>query len=268
MSGYYWVKLYTEIINDPKMATLPDRLWRRIVELFAIAGDFRQDGRIPETRQLAWILRMNPDDLELDLQQIASIGIIDKTIDGWMVTHFKERQAPASGAQRMERLRENKQKQQYYGNGDETVTKRHVEVDTESDKSRVEQIKPAVSSAEISQAKSQYMEQATQADAHRMLLTVSKYAALPSDQLRNVETVQAMIIAHGEEKTKEALTRAREKWIHTQGKNGKNYSPLNISGWVGWALDNVTNKETAGSASFSPAYDAMMAELRGARNEQ
>jgi len=24
----YWIKLYHEIIDDPKMATMPDRLWR------------------------------------------------------------------------------------------------------------------------------------------------------------------------------------------------------------------------------------------------
>lgn len=28
----YWLKLYIEILDDPKMATLPDRVWREKVE--------------------------------------------------------------------------------------------------------------------------------------------------------------------------------------------------------------------------------------------
>jgi len=30
MGSPYWIKLYHEILNDPKMGRLPDRLWRRI----------------------------------------------------------------------------------------------------------------------------------------------------------------------------------------------------------------------------------------------
>lgn len=28
----YWIKLYHEILDDPLMATMPDRLWRRTIE--------------------------------------------------------------------------------------------------------------------------------------------------------------------------------------------------------------------------------------------
>ena len=34
MSSFYWIKLYHEVLDDPKMALLPDRLWRRTIELF------------------------------------------------------------------------------------------------------------------------------------------------------------------------------------------------------------------------------------------
>ena len=56
----YWIKLYHEILDDPKMATLPDRLWRKVIEIFLIAGKLSPDksGQLPETNQIAWLLRM------------------------------------------------------------------------------------------------------------------------------------------------------------------------------------------------------------------
>lgn len=99
--------------------------------------------------------------------------------------------------------------------------------------------KPAPSSIETAKAKSAYMTAATQRDAERMLLAVSRYAALPADQLGNLETVQALITRHGEDVTRAAMISARDRWVTTQGKNGRFYSPLNITGWVGWAMDDL-----------------------------
>ena len=68
----YWIKLYHEILDDPKMATMPDRLWRRTVEVFLLAGKLSKDksGVIPDTRQLAWLLRMDTNELQGDLEQL------------------------------------------------------------------------------------------------------------------------------------------------------------------------------------------------------
>lgn len=118
----YWIKYYIEILDDPKMATLPDRLWRRTSELFLLAGKFGKQGYLPETRQLAWVLRMNADDLDLDLRQIAATGIIQKTPDGWFVVNFAKRQAPVPPAVRMKKSRERKRKEQYYADDNGDVT--------------------------------------------------------------------------------------------------------------------------------------------------
>lgn len=39
MAAKYWIKLYHEILHDPKMGRLPDNLWRRCIELFLLAGE-------------------------------------------------------------------------------------------------------------------------------------------------------------------------------------------------------------------------------------
>ena len=124
--------MYMEILDDPKMATLPDRLWRRAIELFLVAGRTNDGGNIPDTAQIAWMLRMSTDDLTMDLRQIESVGIISRTPTGWMVNNFAKRQAAVGVAERVKSFREREQHAQYTGN--ENVTKRYTDTDTESDR--------------------------------------------------------------------------------------------------------------------------------------
>lgn len=112
----YWLKLYIEILDDPKMATLPDRVWRRIIELFLVAKRLGKDGRLPDTRQIAWMLRMSPDELEGDMAQIAQTGIAIREVNGWLIPKFAQRQAAVSDAERKAQERIRKRSQQYYEN--------------------------------------------------------------------------------------------------------------------------------------------------------
>ncbi len=129
----YWIKLYNEILDDPKMAVLPDRLWRRIIELFLLAGKLHKDGELPETNQIAWALRMSTDDLAMDLQQIANTRIIKRTINGWIIPQFAKRQAAASDAERKQQERKRKQADQYYQNENVTNQSRNVTQITDTD---------------------------------------------------------------------------------------------------------------------------------------
>jgi len=119
MAGNYWIKLFIEILDDSKMATLPDRLWRRVVELFLLAGRYYRDGQLPDTNELAWSLRMTMDDLDMDLKQIAQTGIINKTDTGWLVVNFAKRQEKMTPAEKMRLSRKQTQRDQYYGEDDD-----------------------------------------------------------------------------------------------------------------------------------------------------
>jgi DnaD/phage-associated family protein len=112
----YWMKLYIEILDDPKMAVLPDRLWRRTIELFLVAKKLHSDGRLPETRQIAWLLRMNTDDLDADMSQIVTTGIIVRDGSGWFIPKFAARQSAVGDAERQQQKRKRMQADQYHGN--------------------------------------------------------------------------------------------------------------------------------------------------------
>ena len=122
MSGNYWIKLYIEILDDSKMATLPPQLWKRTIELFLLAGRYHKDGHLPDTNELAWALRCPMEDLDLDLRQLALTEIIKKTDTGWLVVKFAERQAKMTPAEKMQQYRNRQRKEQYYGDDNLNVT--------------------------------------------------------------------------------------------------------------------------------------------------
>jgi hypothetical protein len=107
MTATYWIKLYTEILYDPKMCRLDDHLYRRTIELFLMAGEEKKDGALPSIDNMAWTLRTSAEQLETELIELQRIGILIFD-NGWIVRKFSERQAPAdkTAAERMRRWRE------------------------------------------------------------------------------------------------------------------------------------------------------------------
>ena len=122
----YWMKLWFDILRDPKMGMLPDRLWRRVIELFLLAGQEGEDGILPDVSEIAWQLNKSKNTIVADLKSIKKTGIVDQNDDGvWFVTNFKKRNEPINAAKRTKdyRLRgrnENSDDERY-----ESVTKRH-----------------------------------------------------------------------------------------------------------------------------------------------
>jgi len=140
MKSYYWIKLYHEILDDAKMGRLPDRLWRRAIELFLMAGEEHNEGHLPALADMAWRLRLDDNALLEDLQALAQIDIVTQLEDGsWFVTHFADRQGAVSNAERQQRYRDRQRKGQYYGNegadddGNEPVTICNTDVDVDRD---------------------------------------------------------------------------------------------------------------------------------------
>lgn len=143
VKSHYWIKLYHEILDDAKMGRLPDRLWRRSIELFLMAGEEHDGGALPPFPDIAWRLRMDDEELLKDLEALADLGILTQLEDEtWFVTNFATRQSPMDNAERQKRYRDRQRSDQYHGNGtdtlqsrnrNETVTKCNVDVDVDRD---------------------------------------------------------------------------------------------------------------------------------------
>lgn len=219
MTAYYWIKLYHEVLEDPKMALLPDRLWRRVIELFLLAGKHGKDGTLPDTRQIAWELRQNTDDIELDLRQIESTGIIQRTSSGWMVVKFSARQAPSTATERSQEYRKRQE------NANATQTQRNVaQINrlTEERNATETETERNVASPFSSLSIPQIISEAT------------GLSAFPPKQNERIEQIHCLLDAHGKDKVVSAFKEQFQKWTHTKGKDGRYYNGLNF-GWIDWA---------------------------------
>jgi len=122
MGAKFWIKLYHEILDDPKMGRMPDRLWRRTIELFLLAGELDQEGLLPSVHDMSWRLRVNDDALQDDLSLLISYGIVTVEGDAFTVTKFAERQTAMTPSERAARYRETKKNELYYGDRHELRT--------------------------------------------------------------------------------------------------------------------------------------------------
>lgn len=109
MASNFWIKLYHEILHDPKMGMLPDNVWRRCLEIFLLAGELDNDGQLPDTPELAWMLRQaNIERFEAELEHLQRVNILTRLTDGWLVTNFTKRQGVIDTAERSRAYRERK----------------------------------------------------------------------------------------------------------------------------------------------------------------
>ena len=133
--SYYWIKMYHEVLHDPKMGRLSDHLWRRFFEFCLIAGETDDGGNLPLIGDMAWTLRTTPGDLEADLHLLAENGLVHLIGENWVVTKFADRQAPLSPAERKARQRKRDKQRDYYRDEPVTqdVTNRDTDTDTDTD---------------------------------------------------------------------------------------------------------------------------------------
>jgi len=135
MASNYWIKLYHEALDDPKMGRLTDSQFRLTINLFLLAGDYEMDGLLPSKDDVQWRLR-NPNNFDEDIQALLDCGILIKDEqNNLIVSKFSERQAPMTAEERSRRRRERERKLEYYRTNTARKTHESCE-DKEEDKDK------------------------------------------------------------------------------------------------------------------------------------
>ena len=216
MASKYWIKLYHEILDDPKMGRLPDRLWRRVIELFLIAGDYDQEGALPNVGDMAWRLRATDEELLSDLDELEQFGIVSLNGAIHVVTNFAKRQAAASDAERMRRYRDRNR----FDGGEVTegVTNCNTDTDTEEDTDIEEDTAPPSGFTELLDA---------------LLLAWSELFPKKPQPRRNTKSLQSKIRARLKE------NEFREHWMEALERASKS-SFLHSGSWftLQWFVGN------------------------------
>ena len=128
--SYTWIKQHLSDLDDYRIAQLSDRLWRRRSELNLVAARAGLNGCLPPLQQVAFWLHLSPADLERDLADLQTAGLLQHTPDGWLVIEYAAQQAPAPTAERVKAHRARKKQPV---TPDETEKHTEVEVEVEVD---------------------------------------------------------------------------------------------------------------------------------------
>ena len=133
---YPWVKLYTEMIHDPKLGRLSEHLQLVFVKLLCATGEYdgERRGLLPPVDDLAWALRTDDQAMALDLAALESVGLVGCDGGVWRVTNFSTRQAAMTVSERKQAQRDKERTGQGHGH----VTICDTEGEGEGDKTRLE----------------------------------------------------------------------------------------------------------------------------------
>lgn len=124
-----WVKIYTEILDEPKLSELSDHLKWRYIQMIVFAGECDTDGylvsgdKILTVERIAWRLRMDKTQLAADLTALREAGVINDEDGVTCVCNFAQRQGRSQKNKRAEwRERQNKHRQAKAKGGTANVT--------------------------------------------------------------------------------------------------------------------------------------------------
>lgn len=117
MASKYWIKLYHEIIDDPKMMRMSEVLFARCIKLFLLAGDYGKDGQLPDPEDAGWRLRIPAEEMESDFIELQKLGIFGQKDGTWFVTKWEQRQGAMSEKRRSRLRRKERHRERYETDG-------------------------------------------------------------------------------------------------------------------------------------------------------
>lgn len=104
----YWLKLYTEILDDAKVAKLSDFQFRVFMLCLLYAKELDKGGDLAPAADVAWRFRL-PEKAVVDaLLAMKGVGIIAEKDGRYSVVNFAKRQAVSTSAERVRKFRERK----------------------------------------------------------------------------------------------------------------------------------------------------------------
>lgn len=145
MASYQWIKLYDEILDDPKMGRLSDGAYRFCINLFLLASrQEARDGSLPELTDVAWALRLPEETAAKYWAELEKVGIVCVKGGVPTVCKFQDRQKAVDGKERVKQFRERQQRKPVTQENEpvtndkrasnESVTKSYTDIDIDKEK--------------------------------------------------------------------------------------------------------------------------------------
>lgn len=112
MAGY-WLKLYTEILDDPKYYHLSDLAKLGMIELMMVAKKYDHNGELPPIEDVCFYTRRSEEWWKPVYEELHKIKYLVTEDEKTFIRKFAERQEKVEPAERQRKSRQRKQKQEY-----------------------------------------------------------------------------------------------------------------------------------------------------------
>lgn len=242
MAGY-WLKLYTEILDDPKYNRLSDTAKLGMIELLVVAKRVEMDGVLPSMQDICFYTRRQEEWWKPVIAELVEINFIVVVEGKNVIRKFSERQDAVKDTERQRMYREKKNAAEYYHNDNVTNVSRNVTESREEEESEKEVEVETERDSSTAPALVGYDHQETSDErfAEDVYRTVTGNISMPpSIRAPATEMILDLRVKHPEKVALvEYLRPFFDKWRGTRGKSGKFYSALS-TGWIEWALAGET----------------------------
>jgi hypothetical protein len=130
----HWFRFYNDVINDPKVLSLPEAVRWSWVAVLCIAS--KHDGKLPSLDHVALLLRVPKPKAAATLTALHTAGLLDKTETGFVPHNWNGRQYKVdaidpTAASRSKRYRDKRRDASRSNTVTQTVTVKRPESDTE-----------------------------------------------------------------------------------------------------------------------------------------
>ena len=142
----YWLKLYTDILDDPKYFKLSKEARLGMYELLLVAKKIENGeltGQLPCVEDIAFYTRRPVEEWQKVMPELVSIGLITDQ-DNPVITNYIKRQDAIPPDERMKQHRKKRNDSvmnddtQMQRDCNDNVTNRNGETEAEADKKRIE----------------------------------------------------------------------------------------------------------------------------------
>ena len=103
-----WFRLYSEVMNDPKVQSLRPELFKFWINLLCLANVQKERGSLPPTSEIAFQLRMRTDRVARFLSELQARQLLVTSASGPLKPHHWDVRQPQSDrvAERVKRHRQ------------------------------------------------------------------------------------------------------------------------------------------------------------------
>lgn len=267
-----WVKLHTSYLEDSRFARLDDPQKARFFQLLMLAGKldaggyFIEHGRDLTEAEIAWKLRLEAEQLCADLEALASAELACKNGHGWCLTDFESEQGPTQADKRAAwKARQDKHRNKLVMRDKAVTNELLTPIDIESDKEEEEEKnrKPApTTSPDLEKEKTGEVVQSDQVVLKQVSYNgYTHYPENPAEAaedpiIRLFEDVTGRLPGISQYKivietvlyVRKNKTKGLQSvvdylkpfwlaWSTRRGKDGKIYSPSNLTWLTEWAVN-------------------------------